>query len=64
MILLTSGQIAEKVGDDRDRVAYAIRKTGIEPIGRAGIVRLFAPSAVDTVRQFLQTKRQRNGAGK
>lgn len=56
MIVLSTGQIAEQVNEDRDRVSYAIRKAGIKPIGRAGLVRLFPQSAVNTVREFLQTR--------
>lgn len=64
MVFVTSGQIAQEMNEDRDRVAYALRKTGTEPIGRAGIVRLFAPSAVDIVRKFLAGTGQRRGAGR
>jgi hypothetical protein len=59
MMLLTSGQIARQIHEDRDRVAYALRKTGVEPIGRAGLVRLFGPDALEKVRQFLDTKTNR-----
>lgn len=56
MLVLTTGQIAQQVNEDRDRVSYAIRKMGVKPIGRAGIVRLFPQSAVITVKEFLQTR--------
>jgi len=56
MVVLSTGQIAEQVNEDRDRVSYAIRKTGVKPIGRAGIVRLFPQSAVSTVREFLKSR--------
>jgi hypothetical protein len=59
MLVLSSGQIAEQIGQDRDRVSYAIRKAGVRPIGRAGIVRLFPQSAVSTVREFLQSKQSK-----
>ena len=61
MNMVTTGDIAQQTGFDRDSVNYAIRKTGIEPVGRAGIVRLFSDSAVATVRDFLATRR-RTGA--
>jgi hypothetical protein len=54
MLVLSTGQIAEQINEDRDRVSYAIRKTGVKPIGRAGIVRLFPESAVGAVREFLK----------
>ncbi len=57
MLVLSTGQIAEQVGADRDRVSYAIRKAGVKPIGRAGMVRLFSESAVAAVKDFLDTKR-------
>jgi len=60
MTVFTTGQIAEVTGEDRDRVSYAIRKAGVEPVGRAGIVRLFPPSAIEIVRTFLNAKRKRN----
>jgi hypothetical protein len=59
MLVLTTGQIAEQVNEDRDRVSYAIRKTGIKPVGRAGLVRLFPQSAVNTVREFLQIRQMK-----
>jgi hypothetical protein len=60
---VTSGQIAEKIRQetggrvDRDAVNYALRKVGVEPVGRAGIVRLFPQSAIAAVREFLAAKR-------
>ena len=59
MLVLTTGQIAEQIGTDRDRVAYAIRKARVEPVGRAGMVRLFPQSAVGVVRDFLAANRTR-----
>jgi hypothetical protein len=59
MVILSSGQIAAEIGADRDRVSYAIRKTGVKPIGRAGIVRLFPESAVNTIREFLQSRQSK-----
>ena len=61
MNVLTVGDIAKELGVDRDAVTYAVRKANIEPVGRAGIVRLFSGSAVETVRQFIQSKRQYHG---
>ncbi len=58
MLVLTTGQIAEQIGSDRDRVAYAIRKARVEPVGRAGMVRLFPQSAVGIVREFLAANRE------
>lgn len=59
MIFLSTGQIADTLGEDRDRVSYAIRRTGVRPIGRVGIVRVFPESAVNTIREFLQSTRDK-----
>ena len=56
VMLLTSGQIAEQVNEDRDRVSYALRKARVQPIGRAGMVRLFGPEAVEKVRAFFDSR--------
>jgi hypothetical protein len=58
MLVLSTGQIAEQIGEDRDAVSYAIRKAGVQPVGRAGLVRLFPQSAVETIRTFLATRRR------
>ncbi|MBN2315939.1 MAG: hypothetical protein JXM79_18580 [Sedimentisphaerales bacterium] len=58
MDIVTVSDIANKLDIDRDAVAYAIRKAGVEPLGRAGIVRLFPGSAVGTVKRFIRSKRQ------
>ncbi len=60
MLFLSTGQIAEQIREDRDRVTYAIRKVGIQPIGRAGIVRLFPESAIAAVKSFLDARRDSN----
>ena len=65
VLVFSTGQIRDRIAEetgqplDRDAVAYALRKADVKPIGRAGLVRLFAPSAVATVRDFLDGKRQR-----
>lgn len=64
MVVLSTGQIAAEIGEDRDRVAYAIRKAGVKPVGRAGLVRLFPQSSVSTIREFLRARQKtRNSAG-
>ena len=60
MDILTVGDIASKLNVDRDAVSYAIRKTNTQPVGRAGIVRLFSATAVATVRDFISSKRQKH----
>lgn len=56
----TTGSIARKLGIDRDVVNYALRKGKVAPIGRAGIVRLFEPKAVNVVKKMLASKRRRS----
>ena len=63
MDFLTTGDIAEKLNVDRDVVCYALRKAKVEPIGRAGIARMFSGSALRTVEDFLETRRQKNENG-
>jgi hypothetical protein len=45
----TTGTIAKQLGIDRELVDYLIRKGRVRPVGRAGIVRVFAPEAVKQV---------------
>lgn len=56
MDFLTTGDIAEKLNVDRDAVAYAIRKAKIQPVGRAGIVRMFSGTTVASVKKFINSK--------
>ena len=63
MNLLTSGDITKSLNIgglkvDRDAVSYALRKGKIQPVGRAGIVRLFPGTAVSAVKDFLDSKRK------
>tara|TARA_Y100000310_G_scaffold213286_1_gene214192 strand:+ start:2340 stop:2540 length:201 start_codon:yes stop_codon:yes gene_type:complete len=55
MKFLTSGDIAKQLNKDRDTVAYALRKLRIQPIGRAGQVRLFPADAIDQAREFIDS---------
>ena len=56
MKFLTSGEIARKLEADHDAVAYALRKKGVKPLGTAGQVRIFHPSAIEIVQRFLHKK--------
>jgi hypothetical protein len=51
--LRTPGVIAEEVDKPLSRVLYALRKLGVQPIGRAGILRLYDAAAVEAVRQAI-----------
>ena len=59
MDIVTSGDIAQQLNEDRDAVNYALRKSSVKPVGRAGLVRMFPGSAVQTVKEFLANKRQK-----
>lgn len=56
MLFLTTGVIAKKLNVDRDVVSYALRRTGVEPVGKAGGVRIFAPAALAVIRRYLDAK--------
>lgn len=62
-MLLSIGQIKDEIERaigqpvDRDAVAYAIRKVNVQPVQRAGLVRLFRPETVATVCEFIQARR-------
>ena len=53
---LTTGDLATMLRQPRDRVAYAIRRLGIEPDFRVGLVRAFAPATAEQVQQFLDRR--------
>ena len=57
MQFLTTGEIAKQLVVDRDAVSYAIRKLGIEPVQRAGQVRLFNSNIAEQVRDYLNQGR-------
>lgn len=45
----TVGEIARRAGADIHRVEYVIRTRGIQPVSRAGNVRVFAESDVQRI---------------
>ena len=59
MDFVTTGDIARQLGADRDAVNYALRKTKVEHVGRAGIVRLFPGGAVEQVKEYLANREVR-----
>jgi len=58
MNLVTTGDIAQRLKVDRDAVAYALRKGKVQPVGKAGLVRLFPETALLAVKDFLSSKRK------
>jgi DNA-binding transcriptional regulator LsrR (DeoR family) len=54
MGFVTSGSIAERLGVDRDKVAYLLRKANVKPLGRAGLVKVYPEATVDTVAELLR----------
>ena len=55
--LLTMGRIAKQLGVARSRLDYAVSKVGIQERGRAGIIRLFSPDQIPSMRAALETVR-------
>lgn len=55
--LLTVGQIADTLAEPPARVAYVIGKYRIKPIQRIGIIRLFNPQQVETIRREIFNSR-------
>jgi hypothetical protein len=51
--LRTAGVIAAELNAPLSRVLYVLRYRNIQPIGRAGVLRLYDRSAVDSVRAAL-----------
>ncbi len=51
--LLTSGRIAATVGVPLTRVQYVLRTRSIEPVARAGNIRLFDRAAIEAVANAL-----------
>jgi len=49
MTIWTVARIAEHLGVQRHRVEYVLDSRGIEPIGRAGIARVYSEDIVDRV---------------
>lgn len=50
---LTVGDICRETGEKTHRVKYAIDTYRIDPIGRAGILRVFSPDQLPQIRSAL-----------
>jgi hypothetical protein len=59
--LRTPGVIADELDAPITRVLYVLRKLGIKPIGRAGILRLYDRAAVEAVRNEMRRIEHRQG---
>jgi len=53
---LSTGDLSRILGQPRDRVVYAIRRLGIEPDFRVGLVRAFSPATAEQVQRFLDRR--------
>jgi hypothetical protein len=51
--LLTASQIADRLGEPPQRVAYIIRKHRIKAVERIGIIRLFSEQQIKAIKQGL-----------
>jgi len=47
--LLTIGDISNRIGIPQHRVAYAIKRYGVEPAQRAGMTRLWTEDCVERI---------------
>ena len=54
-------EVGIELGAPLSRVLYILQKRRIKPIGRAGILRLYDRSAVETVREALREMDERQG---
>lgn len=52
--LKTIGDIAKALGIPKHRVTYAVDKAGVEPVARAGILRLFGDTEVARIQRALE----------
>ncbi len=59
---MTIGNIASQLGIARSRLDYAVSKVGIKERGRAGIIRLFSPDQIPSMRAALETVRPNDRA--
>ena len=62
--LLTIGQLAQQLGQPTHRVTYIINSRGIEPVRRAGVIRLFDAGVLDRVQGEMDLIAARRGSGK
>lgn len=59
---VTVSQIADRLGEPPQRVAYIIRKYRIKPVERVGIIRLFEERQIKAIKQGLYGIQIRRGA--
>ena len=61
--LRTAGVIADELDAPLSRILYVLRKRShdIKPIGRAGVLRLYDRTAVETIRNELHAMDERQG---
>ena len=57
MDFLTTGDISNRLNVDRDIACYVLRKTRVQPVGRAGQVRLFSSTALKIVEHHLENRK-------
>ena len=56
---VTARTISRRIKEPLSRVQYALERCGVEPLGRAGIIRIFDESAVAECRECLGKLRPR-----
>ena len=59
---LSTGDVARRLGCARWEVAYALERSGIQPVGRAGGVRLFGEDQVSAIAAAVAGRQARGTA--
>ena len=59
-LLLSTGEIAQRLNIDRDKVSYAIRKLALQPASVAGQIRIFSENTLPVIKVFLDRKARMN----
>ena len=59
--LLTSGEVARRLGVPQARLNYALERSGIQEQHRAGILRLYSQEQVPEIEAALNAVRSRKG---
>jgi hypothetical protein len=60
--LLTTGEIAARLGQPIHRVDYVVRARGIRPAARAGRLRVFGTEAIAQIQDAIDAADDRRGA--
>lgn len=62
--LYTLGELARRLNVQANRLDYAIRRYGIEPVARAGILRLFSEDQIEQIASAIRRCASRPAPGR